>query len=316
MPGMHHDCLHRWKQSHDFQHGDATGERRTLVVLALTLVVMAVEIVAGLLFKSMALLADGWHMATHAAAFGITVLAYRYARRHTADERFSFGPGKVGALGGFASAILLGIVAVAMLWESVERMLHPEAIAFNEALLVAAVGLVFNLVAAWMLSGAAGGSTPGHSHGHGHGHSHGHGRDLNLHAAYIHVLADALTSVIAIAALLGGKYMGWAWLDATVGVLGGLVISRWALGLIRDTSRVLLDREMDVPVVEEIREAIEGDGDSRIADLHVHRVGLDQFAVIITVVAHADRTPEEYKQRLRIHEELVHFNIEVNRCAG
>lgn len=315
---MHHDCLHHWKQSHAFRHGDASGERRTLIVLALTVVVMAVEVVAGWAFRSMALLADGWHMATHAAAFGITLLAYRYARRHAADERFSFGPGKVSALGGFASALLLGMVALAMLWESVQRILQPETIAFDEALLVAAIGLVFNLFAAWMLAGSAGSAQlPAHGgHGHGHGHGHGPGRDLNLHAAYIHVLADALTSVFAIAALLGGKHLGWMWLDALVGILGALVISKWAVGLVRDTSRVLLDREMDVPVVDEIREAIESDGDSRIADLHVHRVGLDQFAVIVTVVAHTDRTPEEYKQRLRIHEELVHFNIEVNRCTG
>ena len=312
---MHHDCLHRWQQSHEFRHGHASGERRTLIVLALTVEVMAVEIVAGLVFGSMALLADGWHMGTHAAAFGITLLAYIYARRHARDERFSFGPGKVGALGGFSSAILLGVVALAMIWESVDRLRHPQAIAFDQAMLVAVVGLVFNLFGAWMLGGSVAESGAS-SHGHGHGHGHGHSRDLNLHAAYMHVLADALTSVFAIAALLGGKYMGWAWLDAVVGIVGALVISKWAIGLMRETARVLLDREMDVPVVEEIREAIESDGDSRIADLHVHRVGLDQFAVIVTVVAHAHRTPEEYKERLRIHEELVHFNIEVNRCAG
>ncbi len=309
---MHHDCLQQWTQSHEFRHGHASGERRTWIVLALTLVVMVVEIVSGLVFRSMALLADGWHMGTHAAAFGITLAAYTYARRHARDERFSFGPGKVGALGGFTSAILLGVVALAMIWESIERLRFPQVIAFDQAMLVAVGGLVFNLFGAWMLGGGNDAAGSGGSHGHGHGR----GRDLNLHAAYMHVLADALTSVFAIGALLGGKFMGWTWLDAAVGILGAAVIARWAIGLMRETSRVLLDREMDVPVVEEIREAIESDGDSRVADLHVHRVGLDQFAVIVTVVVHADRTPEEYKARLRIHEELVHFNIEVNRCAG
>ena len=312
---MHHDCLHRWTQTHEFTHGHASGERRTRWVLGLTLLVMAVEIAAGSVFRSMALLADGWHMGTHAAAFGITLLAYTYARRHARDERFSFGPGKVGALGGFTSAILLGVVAIAMVWESIDRLRHPQVIAFDQAMIVAVGGLAFNLFGAWLLGG--GGEKPPGAHQHGgHGHGRGHDGDLNLRAAYMHVLADALTSVFAIAALLAGKYAGWSWLDAVVGILGAIVITKWALGLMRETSRVLLDREMDVPVVEEIREAIESDGDSRIADLHVHRVGLDQFAVIVTVVAHVERTPDEYKQRLRVHEELVHFNIEVNRCAG
>lgn len=313
---MHHDCLHRWTQNHEFRHGHASGERRTQWVLGLTLVVMVVEIIAGSVFRSMALLADGWHMGTHAAAFGITLLAYVYARRHARDERFSFGPGKVGALGGYSSAVLLGVVALAMIWESIDRLRHPQVIAFDQAMIVAVGGLLFNLLGAWLLGSAGSdGSAAAHSHG-GHGHGHGHGGDLNLRAAYMHVLADALTSVFAIAALLAGKFAGLSWLDAVVGILGAVVITKWAVGLMRETSRVLLDREMDVPVVEEIREAIESDGDSRVADLHVHRVGLDQFAVIVTVVAHVERTPDEYKERLRIHEELVHFNVEVNRCAG
>lgn len=308
-------CLADHTPSHDFRHGNASGERRTTLVLALTVIVMAVEIVAGHLTGSMALLADGWHMGTHAAAFAITVFTYRYARRHARDLRFSFGPGKVGALGGFASAMLLGIVALYMAWESVLRLLRPEPIAFDQAMLVAALGLLFNLFGAWLLgSGHDHGS--GHAHGHGHGHGHGGDghHDLNLRAAYLHVLADALTSVVAIAALLGGKYLGWNWLDAAVGLLGAVLISRWAYGLVRDTSTVLLDREMDNPVAAEIREAVESDGDSRLTDLHLLRVGLGQYAVVATIVTHADRTAAEYRERIAIHEELVHFNLEVARC--
>ncbi len=307
-------CLAAHAHSHDFRHGNPSGESRTTLVLALTVVVMAVEIVAGHLTRSMALLADGWHMGTHAAAFAITVFTYRYARRHARDARFSFGPGKVGALGGFASAMLLGVVALYMAWASVLRLLRPEPIAFDQAMFVAVIGLLFNLLGAWLLGS-------GHNHGGGHSHGHGHGNggtghhDLNLRAAYLHVLADALTSVIAIAALLGGKYLGWHWLDAAVGLLGAALISRWAFDLVRETSTVLLDREMDNPVAAEIREAVESDGDSRLTDLYLLRVGLGQYAVVATIVTHSDRTAAEYRERIAIHDELVHFNLEVARCG-
>lgn len=308
-------CLADRPPVHDFHHGNAAGEHRTTIVLVLTIVVMLVEIAAGHLFNSMALLADGWHMGTHAAAFGITVLAYRYARRHARDPRFAFGPGKVGALGGFASAMLLGVVAAYMVWESVLRLLHPAPIAFDQAMLVAIIGLLFNLFGAWLL-GHDHEHDGGHAHGHG-GHSHGHSsghHDLNLRAAYLHVLADALTSVFAIAALLGGKYFGWNWLDAIVGIVGAVLISRWALSLVRETSTVLLDREMDNPVAAEIREAVESDGDSRLTDLHLLRVGIGQYAVLATIVSHQNRSADEYRARIAIHEELVHFNLEVARC--
>ncbi|MFT3828452.1 MAG: CDF family Co(II)/Ni(II) efflux transporter DmeF [Opitutaceae bacterium] len=309
-------CLAEQPPSRDFRHGNPSGERRTTLVLALTVVVMIVEIVAGHLFGSMALLADGWHMGTHAAAFAITVFTYRYARRHAGDPRFSFGPGKVGALGGFASAVLLGAVALYMVAESILRLLRPEPIAFDHAMVVAIAGLVFNLLGAWLL-GSGHDSAGGHSHSHGHGHGHGGAghHDLNLRAAYLHVLADALTSVVAIAALLGGKFLGWNWLDAAVGVLGAAMISRWAFGLVRETSTVLLDREMDNPVAAEIREAIESDGDSRLADLHLLRVGIGQYAVVATIVSHQDRSAAEYRERIAIHAELVHFNLEVARCS-
>lgn len=308
-------CLADHTPSHDFRHGNASGERRTTLVLALTVIVMAVEIVAGHLTGSMALLADGWHMGTHAAAFAITVFTYRYARRHARDPRFAFGPGKVGALGGFASAMLLGVVALYMAWESVLRLLRPEPIAFDQAMLVAVIGLLFNLLGAWLLGAGPDHGGPSHGHGHGHGHGGDGHHDLNLRAAYLHVLADALTSVVAIAALLGGKYLGWHWLDAAVGLLGAVLISRWAYGLVRDTSTVLLDREMDNPVAAEIREAVESDGDSRLTDLHLLRVGLGQYAVVATIVTHHDRTAGEYRERIAIHEELVHFNLEVARCG-
>jgi cation diffusion facilitator family transporter len=310
-------CLADAPINHDFRHGHAEGERRTLIVLMLTVVVMGIEIVAGHVFGSMALLADGWHMGTHAAAFGITVFTYRYARRHERDPRFAFGPGKVGALGGFTSALLLGGVAVFVAWESIERLLSPSTIAFDQALLVAAFGLLFNLFGAWLLGHADShdhGDAPA-SHTHGGGHSHGgEHHDLNLRAAYLHVLADALTSVFAIAALLGGKYLGWNWLDAAVGLAGAVLIARWSLSLVRDTSTVLLDREMDNPVATEIREAVESDGDSRLTDLHLLRVGLGQYAVFASIVSHTGRTTAEYRERIQIHEELVHFNLEVTRC--
>ncbi len=311
-------CLAENRPSHDFRLGHAEGERRTAIVLALTVVVMVIEIVAGHLYGSMALLADGWHMGTHAAAFGITVFTYRYARRHAHDPRFAFGPGKVSALGGFTSALLLGGVAVFVAWESVTRLLHPETIAFDQAMLVAAFGLLFNFFGAWLLghgdSHDRGAEHAGHTHGSGHGHGGGQHHDLNLRAAYLNVLADALTSVFAIAALLGGKYLGWNWLDAAVGLAGAVLIARWALSLVRDTSTVLLDREMDNPVAAEVREAVESDGDSRLTDLHLLRVGMGQYAVFATIASHTGRTTAEYRERIRIHEELVHFNLEVTHC--
>ena len=311
------------RHNHAFALGSAKGESRTRIVLWLTLGMMVVEIAVGWWSGSLALLADGWHMGTHAAALGIAAFTYRYAREHAGDPRFSFGTGKVGPLGGFASALILGVVALGMVWESVQRWLHPEPISFDQALVVAAIGLGFNLLSAWLLG-------HGHDHGHDHGHAHDHaegghahadhhgasGEDLNLRAAYVHVLADALTSVFAIAALLAGKYAGWAWLDALVGLLGAVVIGKWAIGLLRETGLILLDSEMDQPVVREIREAIEGDGDSAVADLHVQRVGVGQFAVVATIVTHRARTAEEYRERLCVHEELVHFNLEVQHCRS
>ncbi len=302
---MHHtDTAHR-QQGHDFNPGNPLGERGTRRVVLLTATMMVVEIVAGWLTNSMALLADGWHMGTHVAALGITAFAYWYARKHADDPRFAFGTWKVGVLAGFASAIVLGVVALYMAYESVLRLLNPVPIRYGDAILVAVIGLAVNLLSAWLLHGHDGHHDHAHAHSHDHAHDHAHGHDLNLRAAYLHVLADALTSVLAIVALLGGRFFGWNFLDPVMGIVGTVVITTWARGLLRQTSRVLLDREMDAPVVEEIREVLE-DGDVVIVDLHVWRVGPGKFACIVGLVTANPLPPDEYKQRLQVHEELPH----------
>lgn len=311
---MHRHDLTRWKHSHDYQEDSSVAERRTRIVIAITAAMMIVEIAAGIGFKSMALLADGWHMSTHVAAFLITAFAYYFSRRHRHDPRYSFGTGKMGVLGGFASAVVLAVVAVLMAGESVHRFFVPEAIRFNEATGIAVVGLFVNLICAFLLKDSH------HHHGHSHSqeshHSHHH-HDLNLHSAYIHVLADALTSVTAIIALLAGRFFGWNWLDPMMGLVGSAVVSVWALGLLRETSGILLDRtpeSSDLP--EEIRRAIESDGDSVLTDLHVWQVGQGKFAAIAGVVADNPRSPEDYREILNEHEELVHITIECQKCSG
>lgn len=281
----------------DFLHAHAHGERRTLQVLALTLVTMFIEILAGFVFNSMALTADGWHMGTHAAAFGITIFAYRYARKHARNPRFSFGTGKVSVLGGFASAVGLAVVALLMSIESLHRLIEPREIRFNEAIAVAVLGLAVNLISAWLLKGA-------HAH-------HGHHHDHNLKAAYFHVLADALTSVTAIIALTLGRFFGWAVLDPLMGIVGALVIARWAMGLIRETGGILLDGSVDPQVCNAIRSAIEEDGACRINDLHVWAVAPEHFAVILSVEVTAPRTPQAVKALLSGIPDLVHVNVEV-----
>ena len=272
---------------------------------------MVVEIAAGVAFGSMALLADGWHMSTHVAAFLITALAYHFSRRHASDPRYSFGTGKMGVLGGFASAVVLAVIALLMAGESVHRFIVPQPIRFNQAIGVAVIGLVVNLVCAWLLKDE-------HHHHHGHGHEHGHDpghHDLNLRAAYIHVLADAVTSVTAIVALTAGKFLGWSWLDPVMGIVGSVIVSVWAYGLVRDSSGILLDRtpeSSDLP--DEIRRAVESDGDSRISDLHVWQVGAGKFAAIVCIVGHDPKPAETYRELFREHEELVHVTVEVQRC--
>ena len=301
---MHSQPLESWQHTHDFVVIHEKGERRTLWVLALTVITMIVEIGAGLLFGSMALLADGWHMTTHAAAFTITILAYRYARRHATDSAFSFGTGKVSVLGGFASAIALAVVALIMALESLHRLLEPQAIRFNEAIAVACMGLVVNIISAFLLQDH-------HDHDHDHaGDHHGH-HDHNLRAAYIHVLADALTSLLAIIALSCGKYLDWHWLDPIMGIVGALVISRWAYGLIRDTSCILLDKTIAETTKTEIQQVIETDADNRIADIHIWKVGPQDFAVILSVVTQYPKPPDHYRQLLKPFNHLSHITVEV-----
>ena len=293
---------------HDLLHAQGKGERRVYMVLALTIITMVVEIVAGLVFNSMALTADGWHMGTHAAAFGITIFAYRYARRNANNPRFSFGTGKVSVLGGFASAIALGVVALLMAVESVHRILEPQEIRFNEAIMVAVVGLIVNLASAFLLKED---HHHHHGHDHGHDHEHHHAEDHNLKAAYFHVLADALTSVAALVALTLGRLYGWSILDPIMGVVGSLVISRWAFGLLRDTSAILLDGSVEPELCEQIRTAAESEGD-QVTDLHVWAVAPGHHAVILAVASQSRRTPEEIKARLDKIGHLIHINVEVH----
>lgn len=310
---MHIHTLEQWQHSHDFAANSGGAERSTLKVLVLTAVMMVFEIAAGIAFGSMALLADGWHMGTHVAAFGITLFAYRYARKHANDPRYSFGTGKVSVLGGFASAVALAVVALVMALESVMRMFEPHAIQFNEAIIVAAVGLTVNLVSGLMLRGHR-----GHEH-HQHGeasHTHSHHHDHNLRAAYLHVLADAMTSVFAIVALLAGKYFGWVWLDPVMGLVGAAVITRWAYGLMRDSSHILLDGAAGAGVEERIRDAIEGDADNRVVDLHVWQVGPRHYSVSVSLVTHHPRPPQHYKRLLDDIPHLAHVVVETNICRG
>lgn len=283
--------------------------RRTLWVVLLTAGMMVVEIVAGVLFNSMALLADGFHMATHAGALGVAAIAYAYAKKHANSRRYSFGTGKVGDLAGFASAMALGLVALGIAVESAQRLLSPQSVAFGEATVIAVAGLLVNLASAWLLGAD---HHHGHDHGHHHGHhDHAHGNDHhhhdnNLRSAYVHVLADALTSVLAIVALLGGRYLGWVWLDPVMGLVGATVIAVWSWSLMRDTASVLLDAH-ESHLEEEILELVEGPGDARITDLHVWRVGPGAHAAIVAVKGIDGDTV-----RARLHEvhEIAHLTVE------
>lgn len=300
--------IEEWQHQHQTHNDNRTAERNTHRVMWLTLIMMVIEIVAGWLTGSMALLADGWHMGTHFFALGITAFAYWFARKHKDNPSYSFGTGKVDVLGGYSSAILLVVVALLMGAESVERIFSPESIRFNEALLVAVVGLVVNLVSALLLNG--------HSHGHDHSGGHHHHHDHNLKAAYLHVLADALTSVFAIVALLAGKFMGWVWLDPAMGVVGALVISRWAYGLLRDTSKILLDRDGDEQLSKKIHTLIESDADNLVADLHLWRISSNKFALILSVVTHFPQSPGHYKSLLEELGNLEHVTVEIHKPSN
>ena len=270
---------------------------------------MVVEIITGMLFGSMALLADGLHMASHAAALSINAFAYIYARRHAHDKRFSFGTGKVNALGGFSGAVLLAVFAVMMAVESVVRLVNPVAIAFNQAIFVAIIGLVVNGLSMLIL-GHKDGSHHGNDHGHDHDHHH---HDHNLRSAYLHVLADALTSFLAIFALLTAKYVGLIWMDPLMGIVGAIMVSRWSIGLLISTSHVLLDRQASVDIQQKVVDGIEKNGDNRVADLHLWTVGPDIYAAIVSVVTEIPKPPEYYKQLIPSDLKFVHVTVEVNR---
>lgn len=309
---MHNHSADGLGHDHAFLGQDhGRNERRARLVIALTFVMMIAEVAAGLAFGSMALLADGMHMATHAGALALSAAAYAYARRHLHNPRYSFGTGKVGDLAGFSSAIILAVFALTIGWESVQRLADPVAIGFREATLVAVVGLMVNLVSAALLH-------DGHHHHHapngeGARRTHGHQHDHNLRAAYFHVLADALTSVLAIAGLLAGRYFGWIWMDPAVGILGAIVIARWSWGLMRDAGAVLLDAVPDARLPGLIRSAIES-GDDQVTDLHVWRVGPSHNAAVISVVSYAPKPPAHYKSLLGDFRGLCHVTVEVEQC--
>jgi cation diffusion facilitator family transporter len=312
---MHTDTLNLLQHNHNYTVINKKGERRTKQVLVLTFLTMSLEIAAGILFGSMSLLADGWHMGTHVAAFMIAIFAYRYSRVHAYDHTFAFSAGKVGVLGGFASSVALGVVALLMSVESIERLVKPHTIQFDEAIVVAGFGLLINLISALLLK-----DHHGHVHSHEHGHAYHH--DHNLKAAYFHVLADALTSVLAIIALVSGKYYGWNWLDPVMGIVGALVITRWSYLLVKETSPVLLDESIDLKYKTAIKEIIESDADNRISDLHIWRVAPNHFAIIISLVSDTPKAPEHYKDLLKefyrhwSHDRFSHVTVEVNQCPG
>jgi cation diffusion facilitator family transporter len=303
--------LEKWRHSHQFTTDNHQGERRAYYVLILTVVTMVIEIVAGTIYGSMALLADGWHMGTHAVAFMITIFTYQYARKHANDESFSFGTGKASVLGGFSSAIALGLVALIMLGESVHRLMSPEAIQFNQAILVAIIGLTVNMISVFLLK-----DDPHHHHDHGDHHSehedHEHHNDHNLKAAYFHVLADALTSVLAIFALIAGKYWGWNWVDALMGIVGAVIISRWALGLMKQTGPILLDASIDPEYKNNIISTLEDNGDNKVSDIHIWKVSADHYAGMISIVTIEQKPVEYYKKKLSKFDRVKHLTIEVN----
>jgi len=332
---MHKDNISLYQHSHVFSETNLLAERRTFQVVLLTLTMMIVEIVAGYVFHSMALLADGWHMSTHAFALGISLLAFILARRHAHDRSYVFGTWKIEVLGGFTSGLLLGVVSLAMGYVSVERLIQPVPIQYNQALLVTVLGLIVNLLSAIMLKGS------GHEHAHHH-HDHPHDdhhdheghhdhedlhgqerksqpaekENLNLRAAYLHVIADALTSVLAILALTGAKFFGWVWLDPLMGLVGAFLILRWTYSLLKDTGTILVDRESNDALSEGVRATMESDGDVKISDLHLWKVGMNKYACVMSLIATHPKELSCYKDQLKGFTEIVHATIEVAPCEN
>ena len=317
---MQDDQLAQWRHSHAFgQELKRPGESKTLIVIVITGLMMVVEIAAGVVYGSMALLADGLHMASHAAALSINAFAYIYARRHARDDGFSFGTGKVNTLGGFTGAVLLAGFALAMATESIARLVAPVPIAFNQAIAVAVVGLIVNGVSVLILEHRPKHADHAHGeHGHANGghHPHHHHHDHNLVSAYLHVLADALTSLLAIFALLGAKYLGYIWMDPVMGVVGAILVARWSIGLLRATSHILLDKAAPEKVIDSVRASLEVSEGRRIVDLHVWSVGPDIYAAIVALVDDDPQPPDYYKGLLPATAGIVHVSIEVNAYAG
>jgi cation diffusion facilitator family transporter len=306
---MHDEQIDLWQHHHIFNTDKKAIEKSSLIVVIITFITMVAEILFGWLSHSMALLADGWHMGTHAFALGISLIAYVMARKYARDRSFTFGTWKIEILGAYTSAIVLGLVGLIMIYSSVQRMIHPLSIYYNQALLVAFIGLTVNVVCAIILNRG------GHSHEHAHHHEEGHHHeDLNLKSAYLHVVADALTSVLAIAALLGAKYFDFIWLDPFMGIVGAGLILHWSSLLLKETGSILLQRENDNPIMNEIKKEIEADGDSIISDLHIWKVAQNKYACIVSLVTAKNCSIEDYKKRLAKIHELAHVTIEVHEC--
>ncbi|MDN3405735.1 MULTISPECIES: CDF family Co(II)/Ni(II) efflux transporter DmeF [Pseudoalteromonas] len=309
---MREQAVEKWGHTHHFAIDTAQSEKKVTIVFAITTLTMVIEIVAGTWFGSMALLADGWHMFTHSAAFAVSIFVYWYSKKHRSNREYSFGVGKVNTLGGFASAVALGTVALMMIVESVSRLFSPQAIRFDEAIGVAIIGLIVNVVSAVLL----------HDNHHHHGqehhkhtdedHSHDH-HDHNLKAAYFHVLADTLTSVFAIVALVSGKYFNWLWADALMGIVGAIIITKWAYKLLTDSSNILLDKAASEPIANKIVSCTEEDGVSVVTDLHLWKLSSKHLSAIVSVATPLEKTPDDFKDIIRRHIDLSHLTIEVNK---
>ncbi len=309
---MHAHSIDEWRHEHVFLGADHDrNERRSWAVVGLCLTMMTAEIVGGLLWGSMALIADGLHMSTHAAALVIAALAYAYARRHARDERFAFGTGKLGDLAAFASAIVLAMIALLIGYQSVGRLFRPVPIAFAEAIPLAALGLAVNLTSAWLLR-----EDHGHSAAAVHEHGRHHHTDHNLRAAYLHVVADAAVSLLALLGLSAGRMLGWVWMDPMMGIIGALVIANWSWSLARSAGAVLLDMQAEAGLAREIARRLEAGGGDRIADLHIWRVGPGHKAAVVSLVSDRPEAPAAYKTRLAGLAGLSHVTIEVQHCPG
>lgn len=301
------------QHTHHFDDGNPLAQKRILMATILTAVMMLLEVIGGWIFQSMALLADGWHMSSHMLALGLAYFAYRAARHYTHDQRFSFGTWKIEILAGYSSAILLMVVAGFMAFHSIQRLFSPVQIHYNEAIPIAILGLLVNLICAWLLH-------DGHHHHHHHHHDHAsevhsHHHDLNQKAAFMHVVADAVTSIFAIIALIFGKYLGWDFLDAALGIVGSILVAKWALSLMQETGKTLLDAEMDHHVVDEIREVLAELPHTTLTDLHVWKVGKGKFSCILALETTVDLTADRVRAMLSIHEEIVHVSVEINSKA-